>query len=123
MNQTPHDKQKLDAINALSEDQTADLLSKASKVSTWMTALKHKSELRPHIGISEDESVIVTIRSNRIASIRTREDIAQKPLADIIRSICEAHNDAVDKMEAWTCSEYEKISKTLGIDGDFKLPF
>lgn len=107
----------------LSREQTADLLSKASKVSTWMSVLKNKAERRPCVGVCDDESVIVTIRDHRIESIQTREDVGAMPLNDILARICEAHNDALDKLDAWTISQYETMSKELGIDGEFRLPF
>ena len=42
---------------------------------------------------------------------------------EIHSRLCEAHNDALDKMEAWTMKQYENIVTALAIPPDLELLF
>lgn len=111
------------SASPLTPEETSDLLSKASKVSAWMSALKKRSELRSYTGSCRDSSVLMTIRNNRIESIQTKGDFANMPINEILSRLCEAHNDALDKMEAWTMKQYENIVTALAIPPDLELLF
>ena len=87
---------------ALSPEDTAELLTKASKVSSWMSALKKKAQMRPFVGTSEDGMVALTIRNYRIESVNVNDTLAGALAEDVLPRIFEAHNDALDKMDAWT---------------------
>lgn len=104
-------------------EQATELMFKASKVSAWLTALKKKAEFRPQEGVSEDASVVVTVRNYRIVSIQMREDVSQMAIDEILPRICQAHNDALDRIESWLTAQYETIAKTFGIGDDVQLPF
>lgn len=106
-----------------SPEVTAELFAKASKVSAWITALKQKSKRRPFVGISEDGKFRVTLRDYRIVSLDADESLAEASAQDIVSHLCEAHNDALDKLEAWSNGQYEAIARTVGIGSDFEIPF
>ena len=106
-----------------SPEVTAELFAKASKVSSWITALKQKSKRRPFIGISEDGKFRVTLCDYRIVSLNAAESLADASAQDIVSHLCEAHNDALDKMEAWYDGQCEAIARAVGIGGGFEMPF
>ena len=107
----------------LSQEDTAELLTKASKVSSWMSALKKKAQMRPFVGTSEDGMVALTIRNYRIESVNVNDTLAGALAEDVLPRIFEAHNDALDKMDAWTESQYATICSSIGIDSNIELPF
>lgn len=107
----------------LSQEETAEILSMASKVGAWMSALKRKSERRPFTGACEDSSIVLTICNHRIESIQTNGNVANMSPGEIVSRVCEAHNDALDKMEDWTAAQCEVVAKTCHIEGDVQLPF
>lgn len=95
---TPIDGNEHEAIPC--PEVTAELLAKASKVNAWITALQQKSKLRPFVGISADGKFRVTLRDYRIVSLHADESLADASAQDVVSHLCEAHNDALDKMEA-----------------------
>lgn len=109
--------------NLPSPEVTAELLSKANKVSSWMKEMKQKSRLRPFVGKSEDGKFAVVIRDYRIESLNADESLETASVQDIVSRLCEAHNDALDKMEEWTASQCEAIAREAGIADGFEMPF
>ena len=115
--------QNVGIVPELTKEQTIDLMSKASKVSSWMSAIKKKSECLPFTGSSKDNAVVVTIRNHRLESVRTNRDIVDTmPSKELLALVFEAHADALDNMDAWVAAQLETISQTLGV-GDFQMPF
>lgn len=106
-----------------SPEATADLLEKATKVSSWLSALKQSTRRRPFIGKSADGRFAVVLRDYRIESLNADESLESASTQEIIAHLCEAHNNALDKMEAWSASQCEALAKAAGITGDFELPF
>ena len=106
-----------------SPEETAKLFEKATKISSWMSALKQQSRFRPFVGKSADGKFCVVLRDYRIASLHADETLAEASVQEIVSRLCEAHNDALDKMEAWSDSQCEALVKAAGITGDFELPF
>lgn len=104
-------------------EKTAELLAKANKVSSWMSELKQRSRLRPFVGKSEDGKFAIVIRDYRIEQMNADESLEKASAQEIVSRLCEAHNDALDKMEEWTASQCEALAKAAGIAGDFELPF
>ena len=102
---------------------TAKLLAKATKVSSWMSELKQRSRLRPLVGKSEDGKFAIVIRDYRIESLNADESLETASAQEIVSRLCEAHNDALDKMEEWTASQCEALAKAAGIADGFELPF
>ena len=86
-------------------EKTAELLAKANKVSSWMSELKQRSRLRPFIGKSEDGKFAVVIRDYRIEQMNADESLETASTQEIVSHLCEAHNDALDKMEEWCASQ------------------
>ena len=115
--------QNVDTVPGLTKEQTIDLMSKASKVSSWMSAIKKKSECLPFTGSSKDNAVVVTIRNHRFESVQTNKDIVDTmPSKELLALVFEAHADALDNMDAWVAVQLETICQTLGV-GDFQMPF
>lgn len=115
--------QNVDTVPGLTKEQTIDLMSKASKVSSWMSAIKKKSEYLPFTGSSKDNAVVVTIRNHRLESVQTNKDIVDTmPSKELLALVFEAHADALDNMDAWVAAQLETICQTLGV-GDFQMPF
>lgn len=115
--------QNVDTVPGLTKEQTIDLMSKASKVSSWMSAIKKKSECLPFTGSSKDNAVVVTIRNHRFESVHTNRDIVDTmPSKELLALVFEAHADALDNMDAWVAAQLETICQTLGV-GDFQMPF
>ena len=106
-----------------SPEMTAELLAKAKKVTAWLSALKQRSRLRPFVGTSTDGKFCVVLRNHHIESLNADETLADASVQEIVSRLCEAHNDALDKMEAWSASQCEALAKAAGIQGDFELPF
>ena len=106
-----------------SPEMTAELLAKATKVSSWMSALKQRSRQRPFLGKSEDGKFAIVIRDYRIESLNADESLETASAQEIVSRLCEAHNDALDKMEEWTASQCEALAKAAGIADGFELPF
>ena len=106
-----------------SPEETAELLAKATKVSSWMSALKQRSRQRPFIGKSIDGKFAVVIRDYRIESLNADESLKSASAQEIVSRLCEAHNDALDKMEEWTASQCAALAKAAGIADGFELPF
>ena len=104
-------------------EKTAELLAKANKVSSWMSELKQRSRLRPFVGKSEDEKFAVVIRDYRIVSLNADESLETASTQEIVSRLCEAHNDALDKMEEWTTSQCAALAKAAGIADGLELPF
>ncbi len=105
-----------------SPEQTAELLAKATKVSSWMSALKQRARQRPFIGKSADGKFAVVIRDYRIESLNADESLETASVQEIVSRLCEAHNDALDKMEEWTDSQCEALARAAGIADGFELP-
>ena len=108
--------------NLPSPEVTAELLSKATKVTSWLSTLKQRSRLRPFVGTSEDGMVALTMRNYRIESVNVNAALTGALAEDVLPRIFEAHNDALDKMEEWTASQCAALAKAAGITGDFELP-
>lgn len=106
-----------------SPEATAELLSKATKVTSWLSALKQRTRQRQFVGTSADRKFCVVLRDYRIESLNADETLANASVQEIVSRLCEAHNDALDKMEAWSASQCEALAKAAGITGDFELPF
>lgn len=120
---TEPDESEILPENLPSPEKTAELLTKATKVSSWMSELKQKSRLRPFVGKSEDGKFAIVIRDYRIESLNADESLKTASVQDIVSRLCEAHNDALDKMEEWTASQCEALAKAAGITDGFELPF
>lgn len=115
--------QNVDTVPELTKEQTIDLMSKASKVSSWMSAIKKKSECLPFTGSSKDNAVVVTIRNHRFESVQiNRADIDAIPSKEVLALVFEAHADALNNMDVWVAAQLETISESLGV-GDFQMPF
>ena len=106
-----------------SPEETAELLGKATKVTSWFSALKQQTRRRPFLGKSADGKFCVVLRDYRIESLNADETLAGASVQEIVSRLCEAHNDAIDNMEAWSASQCEALAKAAGIKGDFELPF
>ena len=106
-----------------SPEMTAELLSKATKVTSWLSALKQRSRQRQFVGTSTDGKFCVVLRDYRIESLNADETLANASVQEIVSHLCEAHNDALDKMEVWSANQCEALAKAAGITGDFELPF
>lgn len=104
-------------------EKTAELLEKATKVTSWLNALKQKSRLRPFVGKSEDGKFAVVIRDYRIEQMNADESLETASTQEIISHLCEAHSNALDRMEEWSASQCAALAKAAGITGDFELPF
>ena len=104
-------------------ERTAELLAKATEISSWISALKQRSRLRPFIGKSADGKFVVVLRDYRIESLNADESLATASVQEIISRLCEAHNDAIDNREQWFANQCEALTKATGITGDFELPF
>lgn len=123
MKQHSHNHQDTESMPALTTEPTIDLMTKASKVSSWMSAIKKKSESIPFTGCSKNNTVVVTIRNHRFESVHTNRDIVDTiPSKELLALVFEAHADALDNMDAWVAAQLETISQTLGV-GDFQMPF
>ena len=122
---TPNESQATEELdNGLpSPEETAVLLGKARKVTSWLSALKQQTRRRPFVGKSADGKFCVVLRAYRIESLNADETLAEATVQEIVSRLCEAHNDALDKMEAWSASQCEALAKAAGITGDFELPF
>ena len=105
-----------------SPEKTAELLEKATKVTSWMSALKQQSRQRPFVGKSKDGKFAIVIRAYRIESLNADESLETASVREIVSRLCEAHNDALDKMEEWTSSQCAVLAKAAGITGDFEMP-
>lgn len=104
-------------------ERTTELLAKATEISSWMSALKQRSRQRPFVGKSADGRFVLVLRDYRIESLNADESLATASAREIVSRLCEAHNDALDKMEAWSAIQREALAKAAGITGDFELPF
>lgn len=122
---TPNESQATEELdNGLpSPEETAVLLGKARKVTSWLSALKQQTRRRPFVGKSADGKFCVVLRAYRIESLNADETLAGASVQEIVSRLCEAHNDALDNMEAWSASQCEALAKAAGITGDFELPF
>ena len=58
-----------------SPEETAELLGKATKVSSWLSALKQSTRRRPFIGKSTDGRFAVVLRDYRIESLNADESL------------------------------------------------
>ena len=58
-----------------SPEPTAELMEKATKVTSWLNALKQRSRLRPFVGKSEDGKFAVVIRDYRIEQMNADESL------------------------------------------------
>jgi len=105
-----------------SPEETAELFGKATKVTSWLSALKQQTRQRPFAGKSEDGKFCVVLRDYRIVSLHADESLKAASAQEIVSRLCDAHNDALDKMEAWSASQCEALAKAAGITGDFELP-
>ncbi len=124
MNTTTKRNEKEEILENLPPpEKTAELLAKANKVSSWMSELKQRSRLRPFVGKSEDGKFAIVIRDYRIEQMNADESLEKASAQEIVSRLCEAHNDALDKMVEWTASQCEALAKAAGITGDFELPF
>ncbi len=106
-----------------SPEETARLLGKATKVTSWLSALKQQTRQRPFVGKSSDGKFCVVLRDYRIESLNADETLVEASVQEIVSHLCEAHNDALDKMEAWSAQQCEALAKAAGIKGEFELPF
>ena len=106
-----------------SPEDTARLLEKATKVTSWVSALKQQSRRHPFVGKSADGKFCVVLRAYRIESLHADETLRDASAQEIVSRLCEAHNDALDKMEEWSASQTEALAKAAGVDKDFELPF
>jgi DNA-binding protein YbaB len=104
-------------------ERTAELLAKATELSSWISALKQRSRQRPFVGKSEDGRFVVVLRDCRIESLNADESLGTASAQEIISLLCEAHNDAIDNREQWFANQCEALAKAAGITGDFELPF
>ena len=106
-----------------SPEKTAELLAKATKVSSWISALKQRSRERPFVGKSKDGKFAVILRDYSIESLNADESLETASIQEIVARLCEAHNDAVDKMEDWSASQCAALAKAAGIANGLELPF
>ena len=106
-----------------SPEETAELLGKATKVTSWLSALKQQTRQRPFAGKSEDGKFCVVLRDYRIVSLNADETLVGASTQVIVSRLCEAHNDAINKIEAWSASQREALAKAAGIADGFELPF
>ena len=106
-----------------SPEKTAELLAKATKVSSWISALKQRSRERPFVGKSKDGKFTVILRDCRIESLNADESLETASIQEIVARLCEAHSDAVDKMEDWSASQCAALAKAAGIADGLELPF
>ena len=104
-------------------EKTAELLAKATKVSSWMSELKQRSRLRPFAGKSKDGKFAIVIRDYRIESLNADGSLESASAQEIVSRLCEAHNDALDKMDEWTAGQCAALAKAAGIGDGFELPF
>ena len=88
-----------------------------------MSALKQRSRHRPFVGMSEDGKFQVVLRDYRIESLNADESLETASVQEIVAHLCEAHNDALDKMEEWSAAQCEALAKAAGIEEGFELPF
>lgn len=107
----------------LSTEETAVLLGKARKVTSWLSALKQQTRQRPFVGKSADGKFCLVLCDYRIVSLNADETLVGASAQEIVSRLCEAHNDALDKVEAWSASQCEALAKAAGITGNFELPF
>ena len=73
-------KQKTTKSNGnvtLSTEETAELLGKATKVTSWLSALKQQTRQRPFVGKSADGKFCVVIRDYRIVSLNADETLVE----------------------------------------------
>lgn len=105
-----------------SPEETAKLMEKASKVSSGLSALKRQTMLRPFVGKSADGLCSVLLRGYRIESLNVDESIMAAPAQEILPRLCEAHGNAVDKMDDFAASRCAALAKAAGITGDFEMP-
>ena len=103
-------------------EKTAELIAKATKVSGWMSELKQRSKQRPFAGRSADGRFVVVLRGNKIESLKADESLRDASTQEIVSRLCEAHNDAVDKMDEWCAVQCAALAKAAGISGNFELP-
>lgn len=104
-------------------EKTAELMEKAKAVTSWLNALKQRSRLRPFVGKSEDGKFAVVIRDYRIEQMNADESLETASTQEIVSHLCEAHSNALDRMEEWSASQCAALAKAAGITGDFELPF
>jgi len=83
----------------LSPEETAELLGKATKVTSWLSALKQQTRRRSFLGKSADGKFCVVLRDYRVESLNADETLAGASVQEIVSRLCEAHNDAIDNME------------------------
>ena len=88
-----------------------------------MSELKQRSRLRPFVGRSEDGKFAVVIRACRIEQMNADESLQTASTQEIVSHLCEAHNDALDKMQEWQDSQCAALAKAAGIAEGFELPF
>ena len=74
------------------------------------------------MGKSEDGKFCVVLRDYRIVSLHADESLKAASAQEIVSRLCEAHNDALDKMEEWSDSQCAALAKAAGITGDFEFP-
>ncbi len=106
-----------------SPERTAELLAKATEISSWMSALKQRSRDRPFVGKSADGKFVAVLRDYRIESLHADESLEMASVQEIVSRLCEAHNDAIDNREQWFAKQCEALSKAAGITSTFELPF
>ena len=106
-----------------SPEMTAELLTTATTVSSRMSALTQRARHRPFVGMSEDGKFQVVLRDYRIESLNADESLETASVQEIVAHLCEAHNDALDKMEEWSAAQCEALAKAAGIEEGFELPF
>lgn len=121
-NQNKPREAECDYENLPSPQKTAELLAKASEVTTGLSAVKRQLRQRPFVGTSADGKFCVVLRDYRIVSLNADETLAEASVQEIVSHLCAAHNDALDKMESWSSSQCEALAKAAGITGDFELP-
>jgi len=121
---TPNELQATEELrkDLPSPEETAELLGKATKVTSWLSALKQQTRQRPFVGTSSDGKFCVVLRDYRIISLNADETLAKASVQEIVSHLCAAHNDALDNMESWSSSQCEALAKAAGITGDFELP-
>ena len=109
--------------NLPSPEQTAELLEKASKVTSWLDALKQKTMERPFVGKSDDGTFCVVLRNYRIESLSAEESLKDASAQEIVSRLCEAHNAALTAMDEWSAKQCANLARAAGITGQLKLPF
>jgi DNA-binding protein YbaB len=122
---TMNNQQKHDECyeNLPSPERTAELLEKASKVTSWLSALKQKSRQRLFVGKSEDGKFCVVLRNYRIESLSADESLKYASAQEIVSRLCEAHDAALDQMEEWSAGQCTALAKAAGITAGLELPF